>query len=42
MTKDSPEYKKHKAEHDAKEKYKSDHPEEYPWCHLMERENYGQ
>ena len=31
MTKDSPEYKKFKAEHDAKEKYKSDHPEEYHW-----------
>lgn len=31
MTKDSPEYKKLKAEHDAKEKYKSDHPKEYPW-----------
>ena len=31
MTKDSTEYKKFKAEYDAKEKYKSDHPEEYPW-----------
>ena len=31
MTKDSPEYIKFKAEHDAKEQYKKDHPEEYPW-----------
>lgn len=31
MTKDSPEYQKFKAEYEAKEKYKHDHPEEYPW-----------
>lgn len=31
MTKDSEEYKKFKAEFEAKEKYKHDHPEEYPW-----------
>ena len=31
MTKDSPEYQKFKAEYDAKEKYKQDHPEEFPW-----------
>lgn len=31
MTKDSEEYKKLKAEHDAKEKYKKDHPSEYPY-----------
>ena len=31
MTKDSPEYQRLKAEHEAKEKYKHDHPEEYPW-----------
>ena len=31
MTKDSPEYLKYKAEYEAKEKYKREHPEEYPW-----------
>ena len=31
MTKDSPEYLKIKAEYEAKEQYKKDHPEEYPW-----------
>ena len=31
MTKDSPEYKKFKSEYEAEEKYKHDHPEEYPW-----------
>ena len=31
MTKDSTEYQKFKAEYEAKEKYKHDHPEEYPW-----------
>ena len=31
MTKNSPEYQKFKAAYDAKEKYKKDHPEEYPW-----------
>lgn len=31
MTKDSPEYQKLKAEYEAKEQYKKDHPEEYPW-----------
>lgn len=31
MTKDSTEYQKFKAEYESKEKYKHDHPEEYPW-----------
>lgn len=31
MTKDSPEYQRFKAEYEAKEKYKQDHPEEFPW-----------
>lgn len=31
MNKDSEEYRKFKAEYEAKEKYKKDHPEEYPW-----------
>ena len=31
MTKDSKEYKKLKAEHDAEEKYRKDHPELFPW-----------
>lgn len=31
MDKDSEEYKKLKADYEAKEQYKKDHPEEYPW-----------
>lgn len=31
MTKDSPEYQKFKMEYEAEEKYRHDHPEEYPW-----------
>jgi hypothetical protein len=31
MKKDSPEHKKFKAEYEAKERYKKEHPEEYPW-----------
>lgn len=31
MDRNSEEYKKFKADYEAKEQYKKDHPEEYPW-----------
>jgi len=31
MDRNSEEYKKLKAEYEAKEQYRKDHPEEYPW-----------
>ena len=31
MDRNSPEYQKFKAEYEAKEKYRRDHPDEYPW-----------
>ena len=31
MTKDSPEYKELKERYEADQKYRRDHPDEYPW-----------
>ena len=31
MDRNSDEYKKFKSEYEAKEQYRKDHPEEYPW-----------